>query len=80
MKKYKVVEDLQGETFAMFNRDGTERIQTIEEWRETALDWADSDYLEALCKTLKRLPRKKVIGFIAETWAIVFEEVEQKCI
>lgn len=70
MDKYKCVEDLQGGEFAVGN------IETIEEWRQTALAWCDSDGNEGLFKTLESLPESEVIDFIQDMWQIVIEKVE----
>ena len=73
-KLYKVINDLQGGDFAMFNYNGTERIQTVEGWRKNAMDWADADDSD-LYGTIKKLPKNEVMDFIAETWQLEFEEV-----
>lgn len=69
-KRYKVVNDLQGGDFAM----GID--QTIEEWRQHALYWAESDGFEGVIKDLKSLPEEAVIDYIAEFWQLEFEELD----
>lgn len=70
MKKYRVINDLQGADFGM-GRD-----YTLEEWREQAIEWADMDENDGLIKLLKNTPRKELLDTIAEFWQIEFAEVK----
>lgn len=87
MKKYRVVEDLQGGTFGM------DRVYTAEEWLETMLDWREADgsfgdqawagdyedtkegqrklWLDVIAKG----EEQALIDYIAELWWLEFEEV-----
>ena len=69
-KMYKVVRDLQGGEFGMY------RIQTIEDWREQAIEWADMDEHDGIVEELKRLPLDEVIDYIAEFWQLEFKEID----
>ena len=69
-KMYKVVADLQGGNFGMY------RIQTIEDWREQAIEWADMDEHDGIVEELKNLPLDEVIDYIAEFWQLEFKEVD----
>lgn len=62
MEKFICINDLQGGEFAV----GC--AMTIEEWRERAMFWADSDGNEELYKSVKKLPKKDVIDFIQDIW------------
>lgn len=72
MEKYKVINDLQGGTF------GFDRIYTIEEWREQAIEWADMDENDDLIDYLYCLKPEKVIDCIAEIWQLEFEGVNNE--
>jgi len=61
---YKCTRDLQGGSFAV------DISQTIEEWRETAISWADSDESFGVVKELKKLPANKIIDYISEFWTL----------
>lgn len=69
-KRYRVVNDLQGGEFGM-GRDFT-----IEEWREQAIEWADSDENDDLIDYLYCLKPEKVIDCIAEIWQLEFEQID----
>lgn len=69
-KMYKVIADLQGGTFGMY------RIQSIEDWREQAIEWADMDENDDLIDVLYCLKPEKVIEYIAEIWQLEFKEVD----
>ena len=69
-KMYKVVRDLQGGEFGMY------RIQTIEDWREQAIEWADMDEHDGIVEELKSLPQDEVIDYIAEFWQLEFKEID----
>ena len=69
-KMYKVVRDLQGGEFGMY------RIQTIEDWREQAIEWADMDEHDGVVEELKNLPLDEVIDYIAEFWQLEFKEID----
>lgn len=62
MEKFICIKDLQGGEFAV----GC--AMTIEEWRERAMFWADSDSNEELFKSVKNLPKKYIIDFIQDIW------------
>ena len=69
-KMYKVVADLQGGTFGMY------RIQSVEDWREQAIEWADSDENDFIIEELKQLPSDKVIEYISIIWQLEFKEID----
>lgn len=69
-KMYKVVADLQGGEFGMY------RIQSIEDWREQAIGWADSDENDFIIEELKTLPQDKVIEYISIIWELEFKEID----
>lgn len=69
-KMYKVVRDLQGGQFGMY------RIQSIEEWREQAISWADSDENDFLIEDLENMPQDKVIEYISKVWELEFKEID----
>lgn len=69
-KRYRVVEDLQGTDFAM------DYDLTIEEWRCKAIEWADMDEHDGIVKELIELPKEEVLDYIAEFWALRFEQVD----
>lgn len=69
MKKYRVIEDLQGGSFGM------DRDYTIEQWREQALEWAEMDENDGLIEKLESLSESDVLPFIAEFWQLEFAEV-----
>lgn len=77
-KLYACVEDLQGCDWAVGD------IETIEGWRERAIEWADMDENEDLIKELQKCAKKNVIAFISNIWELKFEErkkaKEYKCI
>lgn len=68
-KRYKVVNDRQGGTFAMG------RYYTIEEWRTQAIEWAtmddweDEDIEYIIC-----LKQDRVLEYISDMWDIDFAE------
>lgn len=68
-KKYKCIADYQGGTWCL------DEIDTIEGWRERAIEWADSDGSEGLIKELQELKKSDVIDYIIEVWQIGFKEV-----
>lgn len=85
MKLYRVIEDLQGGTFAM----GV--AQSAKEWLETMLDWRESDgsfgdwggeeedtreYQEKLWLDLiAKGEEQSLIDYIAEIWQLDFQEI-----
>lgn len=71
-KLYACVEDLQGCDWAVGD------IETIEGWRERAIEWADMDENEDLIKELQKCPKKNVIAFISNIWELKFEERERE--
>lgn len=68
-KLYYVSEDLQGGTF------GTDRLYTIEMWRQQAIVWADSDDNEEYIEILEKLKQEEVINFISVEWQLEFKEI-----
>ena len=69
-KKYKCVRDLQNTEWYV------DEINTIEEWRELAIDWSENDGFEETAEFLTTLSRSEVMDFISDNWYIVFEEEE----
>jgi len=69
---YVCIRDYQGGSFGMY------RAFTIEEWRENALEWCDSDDNEELYNTLKTLPQKYVIDYINDIWQIEIVKVKDE--
>lgn len=81
MKRYKVIEDLQGGEFGMG------REYTAEEWLEQAVEWRDSDgwgddEREEFIKFWKRMIKdgreQELIDYIADIWSLEFEEVKRE--
>ena len=68
---YMCVSDFQGGTFGMY------RAETIEEWRQTALGWCDSDDNNELYKQIKKLPEKYVIDYINDIWQIEIVKITE---
>lgn len=69
MRKYECIKDLQGAGWFV------DRVQTVEEWRELAKEWANMDDLEEVENTLEKLPQNEVMEFIADIWQLEFKEV-----
>ena len=69
---YVCIKDYQSGSFGMY------RAYTIEEWREQALEWCDSDDNEELYNTLKTLPSKYVIDYINDIWQIEIVKINEK--
>lgn len=72
MKKYRVVEDLQGGDF------GKHIILTTEEWRERALEWASQDKNDDLYDWVYCLKEDKVIETIGNIWGLEFKELTEE--
>ena len=68
---YYATRDYQTDGFGFY------RALTIEEWREQALDWCDSDGNEELYETIKKLPKKYVLDYIQDIWTIKIEKVNK---
>ena len=68
-KLYAVTNDYQGGEFGM------NRLYTIEQWREQAIDWAEADEFDETIKELKELPTEQVINYISEFWGLDFTEI-----
>lgn len=70
MKRYKVVQDLQGGSF------GVDRNFTLKEWREQAIQWANMDEDFTLARRLERyeIKNKDLLPFIASWWSLEFAE------
>lgn len=71
IKRYRVVEDLQGGDFGM-NRD-----YTVEQWRAQAITWAKMDESDGIVDELSTLPPEKVIDYIADFWQLEFAEIKE---
>lgn len=69
-KLYAVINDYQGGGFGMY------RFYTIEQWREQAMEWADSDEADETMEELKNLPAEQLIDYIAEFWGLGFAEID----
>lgn len=71
MKRYKVINDLQGGTFGM------DRNFTLKELREQAIRWANMDEDFALARRLERCEIKNsdLLSFSASWWSLEFAEV-----
>ena len=67
---YKCVADLEGGDWCV----GI--IQTEKEWKENAIEWADSDGYLGVIKTLKKLKGQELIDFIKDFWQIRIVEVK----
>ena len=70
IKRYRVIEDLQGDEFGMY------RDFTVEQWREQAIEWATMDDNDDVVDRLNKLPSEQVLDYIADFWQIVFAEVD----
>lgn len=70
MVKYKCVEDYQNTDWCIGE------INTIEEWRQMAVGWADSDGYDDIVSILLTMPEKSVMDFISDFWSIGFEKIE----
>lgn len=69
-KLYKCVEDFQNTGWCIGE------VGTVNEWRQKAIEWADSDELYGVLKELKKMAQSKVLDFISDFWEIRFEECE----
>lgn len=49
-------------------------METIDGWREKAIEWATWDGAEDIVKILKSIPQDKIIIYISSYWNIVLEE------
>lgn len=61
---YVNIDDYQGTDFAIG------RTGTIEQWREQALEWADSNDNEELYEFMEKVDHEKVIESINDIWQI----------
>ena len=80
MKKYKCVEDYQGTGWCV------DVVDTAEGWRERAIDWQQSDGIDAEdIEKFSRYYKEKIeegkeqelMDYIADVWQIGFEEVKE---
>lgn len=71
-KQYICIKDLQGGNF------GVDRIQNIEEWKETAMFWAENDGNEELYNDLDNMKNDLVIDYIQELWELEIVEIDKK--
>ena len=63
--KYICTRDLQGGSFSVG------RIQTAEEWKQTAMEWCWQDDAEELMEELEKITEEKeIIDFIREIWEL----------
>ena len=69
-KKRYIAIDSQGGEF------GENRLYTLKEWKEQAIDWANLDDLAELVKDLKKQPLKEIINYISEIWGLEFRQVK----
>jgi hypothetical protein len=65
---YYVSYDRQGGTFGMY------RNYTIQEWREQAIEWAETDEDDELITHLATLPDEEIIETISNWWELDFEK------
>ena len=74
MKKWRVVQDLQGGCFGM-GRD-----YTLKEWREQAITWSEADEDFEAVRQLKRyeIKNKDLLAFISGIWELEFAEVTEQ--
>lgn len=81
MKRYEVVEDLQGGEFGMG------RQYTAEEWLEQAIDWLEADdidgrviedYKAHWTEKIKAGREQELIEYIAEMWQLDIQEVKKE--
>ena len=70
-KTYRVVEDLQGTSFAM------DRDFTIEQWRKNAIEWCFMDENFGLMKEIYEADSTEVLDIISEVWTIRFEATKE---
>lgn len=68
---YMCSRDYQGDDFGFY------RAFTIEQWREQALEWCDTDCNEELYKTIKNLPKKYVLDYIQDIWTIKIDKIDK---
>ena len=65
------VDDRQGGSWAVGE------VGTIQDWRELAQSWADSDDMEETIENLAEMPDEDVIDYIADVWDIEIEEFDE---
>lgn len=68
MKKYICIKDFQ--EYEKFGGFAVGCISTIDEWKESALEWCDADDNIETAKYIKKLPKSELIDFINEFWSI----------
>ena len=82
MKKYRVIEDLQGDEWCV----GI--VDTAKGWLDRAIGWRDSDdsfedaaerkkFIAYWEHKIKMGEEEKLIEYVADVWAINFEEVKE---
>ena len=70
-KLYVNIHDNQGTGWALG------RIGTVEQWREQAMDWADSDDNEETYDTLRDLRKDEVIEYVSDVWDICIKDIRE---
>lgn len=53
------------------------RIGTVEQWRELAMDWADSDGNEETYDTLRDLRKDEVTEYVSDVWDICIKDIRE---
>lgn len=73
MKYYRGVKDYQGGTWGMY-------VQSISDWRRSAIEWCNSDENWGLYNALKhyKIKNDKLISFIEDYWSIKLVETSKE--
>ena len=67
---YKCTDDLQGGSWCV----GI--LETVQEWKERAIEWADSDGLTGVIKELQTITDEQdIMDYISEIWSLSFEKM-----
>lgn len=67
---YKCTSDLQGGNWCV----GI--LETVQEWKERAIEWADSDGFTGVIKELQAITDEQdIMDYISETWSLSFEKM-----
>ena len=53
------------------------RIGTIKDWREQAMDWADSDGNEELYDAVRDLREDEVVEYVSDVWDICIKDIRE---
>ena len=51
------------------------RLGTVEQWREQAMDWADSDGLEETYNMLRDMNKEDLPDYISDVWDIQLKSI-----